>query len=126
MGRSGRPPAGLDDYLEWQQRLQSQKDSGLSVNEFCLQEGFNKTTFYKWVKRLHEGIPQEMLAEQAARDQAEAGDALFLPVTLRTSPVEVELPNGARLRLPVGVGQAALVEVLRLVGDLPPRRAPRP
>ena len=124
MGRPGRPPSGLDDYLEWQQRLQSQKDSGLSVIDFCLQEGLHKGTFYKWVKRLHQGIPQEMLAEQADRDQAEAGDSPFLPVTLRASPIEVELPNGARFRLPVGVGQAALVEILRLVGDLPPRRPP--
>src|SRR5664280_2706305 len=35
----GRPPSGLDEYLDWQQRLESQKASGLSVPVFCLQEG---------------------------------------------------------------------------------------
>lgn len=122
----GRPPAGLDDYLEWQQRLQNQKDSGLTVREFCLQEGIERSNFYRWVNRLQDGIPQQMLAEQAERDQVESGDSLFLPVTLRAAPVEVELPNGSLLRLPLGIGQVTLLEVLHLVGDLPPRRATRP
>ena len=34
----GRPASGLDDCLEWQQKVQSSKDSGLSVEVFCLQE----------------------------------------------------------------------------------------
>src|SRR4051812_36601047 len=36
----GRPPSDLDDYLEWQQRLESQKESGLSLDVFCLRECF--------------------------------------------------------------------------------------
>ena len=34
----GRPLSDLDDYLEWQQRLENQKESGLSIDDFCLQE----------------------------------------------------------------------------------------
>jgi hypothetical protein len=34
----GRPPARLDEYLDWQQRLEIQKASGLSVPMFCLSE----------------------------------------------------------------------------------------
>ena len=44
----GRPASDLDDYLEWKQRLKNQKESGLSIDDFCLQEGISKSTFYRW------------------------------------------------------------------------------
>ena len=45
----GRPPSDLDDYLDWQERLESYKASGLEVDVFCLQEGVSRSTFYRWV-----------------------------------------------------------------------------
>jgi hypothetical protein len=39
--------------------------------------------------------------------------------------VEIELPNGGVVRLPLGVGQAVLVEVIRAVGVLRPWKAPK-
>ena len=48
----GRPAAGLDEYLDWQQRLESQKASGLSIDLYCLREGVSKTTFYRWANQL--------------------------------------------------------------------------
>ena len=122
----GRPPSDLDDYLDWQQRLESYKASGLEVEVFCLREGVSKSTFYRWMDRLKEGIPEPLTQEQAAREQAETGDALFLPVSLNASPVEIQLPNGGVVRLPLGVGQAVLVEVIRAVGALRPWRSPTP
>ena len=121
----GRPPSGLDDYLEWQQRLESYKESGLSIDVFCLQEGVSKSTFHRWVRQVQDGIPESLAAEEAAREQAESGEAVFMPITLKASPVEIELPNGGVVRLPLGVGQAVLVEVIRAVGALRPWRAPR-
>jgi hypothetical protein len=121
----GRPPAGLDEYLDWQRRLDSQKASGLSIDLYCLREGVSKTTFYRWIKQLQDGIPESRLAEEAARNQAESGDALFLPVSLKASPVDIVLPNGGVVRLPLGVGQAVLVEVIRVVGALRPWKAPQ-
>ena len=50
---------------------------------------------------------------------------MFLPVSLKASPVEIELPNGGVVRLPVGVGQAVLVEVIRVVGALRPWKEPK-
>jgi hypothetical protein len=114
----------LDDYLDWQQRLESYKASGLEVDVFCLREGVSRSTFYRWLDRLKEGIPESLLQEEATREQAESGDALFLPVSLNASPVEIQLPNGGVVRLPLGVGQAVLVEVIRTVGALRPWRSP--
>jgi len=121
----GRPPSDLDDYLGWQERLESYRASGLEVDVFCLQEGVSRSTFYRWVDRLKDGIPESMVAEKAAHQRAESGEAAFVPITLKASPVEIELPNGGIVRLPLGVGQAVLVEVIRAVGALRPWKAPK-
>ncbi len=123
----GRPPSDLDDYLDWQERLENYKASGLDLAVFCLQEGVSRSTFYRWVDRLKDGIPESMVAEKAARERAESAEgASFVPISLKASPVEIELPNGGIVRLPLGIGQAVLVEVIRAVGALRPWKGPKP
>ena len=34
----GRPPSDLDDYLEWQQRLERHQLSDVELDVFCLQD----------------------------------------------------------------------------------------
>ena len=122
----GRPPSDLDEYLDWQQRLESFECSGLEIEVFCLQEGISRSTFYRWKERLKDGVPNSILAEKEARDRAESAEgAAFVPITLKASPVEIELPNGGVVRLPLGVGQAVLVEAIRAVGALRPWKAPK-
>jgi len=121
----GRPPHDLDDYLEWQQRLESHKESGLSIEVFCLREGVSKSTFHRWERQLRDGIPESLQEEKAEREKAETGEAVFLPITLKASPVEIELPNGGIVRLPLGVGQVVLVEVIRAAGALRPWKGPK-
>jgi hypothetical protein len=60
-----RPPSDLDDYLDWRERLESYKQSGLSVDLFCRQEGSSKTTFYRWPECLKVGIPKPMVIDHA-------------------------------------------------------------
>jgi hypothetical protein len=120
----GRPPNGLDEYLDWQQRLESHKASGLSVPMFCLREGVSCSTFYRWTVQLRDGIPKALIEEQAAREKAERGEAMFLPVSLKASPVVIELPNGGVVRLPLGIGQVVLLQVIEVVGRLRPWRSP--
>jgi hypothetical protein len=52
--------------------------------------------------------------------------SLVLPISLKASPVEIELPNGGIVRLPLGVGQAALIAVVEAAGTLRPSKAPSP
>ena len=120
-----RPPSDLDDHLDWQVRLKNYESSGLSVDVFCLQEGVSRSTFYRWVKQLKNGIPESKTAERETQQRAECGKAAFVPITLKASPVEIELPNGGIVRLPLGVGQAVLVDVIRAVGALKPWKAPK-
>jgi hypothetical protein len=122
----GRPPSDLDEYFQWQERLKSFRSSGLEVDVFCLQEGVSRSTFYRWKERLKDGIPNTMIAEKEARDRAASAEgAAFVPITLKASPVEIELPNGGVVRLPLGVSQVMLVDAIRAAGALRPWRAPR-
>ena len=128
MAKNGRPPASLDEWLDWKQRLESQKASGLSVAVFCLQEGVSLSTFYRWQQQVKSGIPATLLEEEVDRrrtEPEEAEETTFLPISLKASPVEIELPNGGVVRLPLGVGQAALIAVIEAAGTLRPWKAPK-
>ncbi len=122
MAKPGRPSPELDDYLYWQQRLENREESGLSIDEFCLDEGVSRSTFYRWVRRLRDGIPDMVKEEGASLTLVELSEPKFLPVSVTASPVEIELPNGGLVRLPVGVGQAVIVDVIEAVSALRPRR----
>jgi transposase-like protein len=124
MAKPGRPSPGLDDYLYWQERLASREASGLRIDEFCADEGVSRSTFYRWVQRLKEGIPNTVKEEGASLTLAEIAEPKFLPVSVTASPVEIELPNGGLVRLPVGVGQAVIVDVIQAVSGLRSRRRP--
>ena len=124
MAKPGRPSPGLDDYLYWQDRLANRESSGLSIDEFCADEDVSRSTFYRWVERLKEGIPDAVKEEGANLTLAEIAEPKFLPVSVTASPVEIELPNGGLVRLPVGVGQAVIVDVIQAVTGLQTRRKP--
>jgi transposase-like protein len=121
MGQPGRPGPTLDDYLYWQERLQERGAGGLSIDEFCLDEGVSRSTFYRWIRRIQEGIPESVKEEGEAPTMAELSEPKFLPVTLTASPVEIALPNGGSVRILVGVGEAVLVKIIEAVGTLRPR-----
>jgi hypothetical protein len=125
MAKPGRPSPGLDDYLYWQERLAGRDASGLSIDEFCVDEGVSRSTFYRWVRRLKDGIPEAVQEEGGNATLADLAEAKFLPVAVTASPVEIELPNGGLVRLPVGVGQAVIVDVIQAVTGLPTRRKPQ-
>ncbi len=123
MGKPGRPASGLDDYLYWQERLTNRVASGLSVDEFCADEDISRSTFYRWVDRLKEGIPEEVKQEQQL-SLSDLDEPKFLPVSITASPVEIELPNGGLVRLPVSVGQGVIVAVIQAVTGLQTKRKP--
>ena len=122
----GRPPSDLDEYLDWQERLESFDASGLDIDGFCMKEGVSRSTFYRWKERLKEGVPSEMIDEKEARNRAESAEGTaFVPISLKASPIEIQLPNGGVVRLPLSVGQAVLLEVIRAAGALRPWKEPQ-
>ena len=123
MAKPGRPSPGLDEYLYWQERLENREASGLSIDEFCAAEEISRSTFYRWMRRLKDGIP-DAVKEEKTVTRAHIAEPKFLPVSVTASPVEIELPNGGLVRLPVGVGQAVIVDVIQAVTGLQSRRKP--
>ncbi len=122
MAKPGRPSPELDDYLCWQERLAGREASGLSIDEFCADEDISRSTFYRWAQRLKDGIPDAVKEEGESLTLADNAEPKFLPVSVTASPVEIELPNGGLVRLPVGVGQAVIVDVIQAVSGLRSRR----
>ena len=121
----GRPPSALEDYSEWQGRLERYQTSEVNLDLFCLQEGVSRSTFYRWKRRLEDGIPDSMEKDSAEPEPECSKESLFLPISLKTSRVEIELPNGSVVRLPKDVGKEVLVAVVRVVGSLRPWKVPQ-
>ncbi len=91
MAKPGRPSPGLDDYLYWQERLATRKASGLSIDEFCADEDVSRSTFYRWIRRLKDGIPDAVKEEGESLTLADIAEPKFLPVSVTARKVLPEL-----------------------------------
>jgi hypothetical protein len=88
-------------YALWRERLRRQADSGLTIAQFCDLERLSVASFSAWKRRLR-------LINLANHRPALSAPAAFLPVTVRVVehapdtplPIEANLPNGIRLRIP--------------------------
>jgi hypothetical protein len=121
----GRPPSVVEDYREWERRLERYQTHEVNLDVFCLQEGVSRSTFYRWKRRLDNGIPEMLQTDAGEPEPNGSTDALFLPISLKKSRIEIELPNGGMVRLPADVSQGVLVAVVRVVGSLRPWKAPQ-
>ncbi len=85
----------------WRDRIRRQVQSGLTIAQFCQRERIARSKFYAWKGRLR-------VAVDAAPATALPARSTFLPVTVRVVehssddrlPIEADLPNGIRLRIP--------------------------
>jgi hypothetical protein len=88
---------------QWRERLTAQERSGLSVKEFCKEQGLTACTFYAWRKRLGEGgAVRFALVDRGGVRQEPAAEA----------SLELVLATGERLRIGAGVDAATLRTVL--------------
>ena len=88
---------------EWAERIAAQRRSGLSVKQFCQEQGLTEYSFYAWRKRLQEKGPVRFaLVERSTRRQERTAEAAL----------ELVLATGERLRIGTGVDTATLRAVL--------------
>jgi hypothetical protein len=86
----------------WRERLGRFARSGQTVAAFCAAERVSVPTFYQWKRRLGSE------AAGAGRRQADTAPVArcagaFVPVRIAAGAiVEMELPNGTRVRVPAG------------------------
>jgi hypothetical protein len=77
------------------------------VAEFCRQEGVSTASFYLWQRRL-----------ATPRDVRSSSPPMFAPLSVVAASIEIELPNGAYVRVPIASGEAALSAAIRAAGGL--------
>jgi hypothetical protein len=80
----------------WSERLRRFDRCDLTVVEFCLAEGVSTPSFYDWRRKLR--------SPRGATSSPASPPPTFLPVRIVSStpaaaPVEIHLPNGARVSL---------------------------
>jgi transposase-like protein len=120
----GRPTCGQEDYLRWRERIDGQRASGLSVEEYCRTGGFARSSFYRWIRRLREdGVPERSRSlERRGQPKSETCEPVFVPVSVKVLPVEIEFPNRCVIRVSSGISESVLAEIIRAVGGLQPQR----
>jgi len=86
---------------QWRERIAEQERSGVSVRQFCKEQGLPEHSFYGWRKRLRErGLVRFALVERGpTRTEPEVG-------------LELVLASGERLRIGAGVDATTLRTVL--------------
>jgi hypothetical protein len=91
--------AALPKADGWAERIAVQQRSGMSVKQFCKEQGLTECSFYAWRKRLQKKEPVRfaLVDRGAARQEA---------------AVELVLATGERLRISAGVDGATLRTVL--------------
>lgn len=90
---------------EWAERIAAQQRSGISVKQFCREQGVTGYSFYAWRKRLRESGPVRFaLVEKSARQQERTAE----------SALELVLTTGERLR----IGREVDITTLRTVLDV--------
>jgi hypothetical protein len=85
-----------------------QQESGLTVTDFCSNEGIPESTFYYWRKKLHkirgaakDFIPLVVKSSPSLTTQNYAKGQQAIPGNRETDDVLLELvyPNGTKLRI---------------------------
>jgi hypothetical protein len=95
-------------HARWRDRVRRQAVSGMTIAQFCAQERLALASFHSWKRRLR-------LIDLADGHPALPAPSAFLPVTVRVlerapdepPPIEADLPNGIRLRLPTANARLA-------------------
>ena len=91
--------------IKFKQLYQEQKESGLSVREFCYNQGLAPATFYRWKKILrekesaHEFVPLVIGSPQPNNKHQTQFPNLHETKTSKDVSLEFIFPNGTKLLL---------------------------
>jgi hypothetical protein len=95
----------LRKETEWRKRLARYRRAGISVVEFCVDEGISTPSFYAWRRRLSGGAgPHARTDDGAAGPVERHGPFAAVRVTGAVNGgglVTVALPGGTRLEIPL-------------------------
>ena len=107
MGRTKESQA--DQRQFWQMAIETWQSSGLSVRQFCKQEGLSEPSFYTWRKRLTKSDEPE---QDKQKDVDSSG---FIKVSMpseKSCGLELILSSGNILRISSAADSKTLSDVL--------------
>ena len=105
----------------WRMVVDEQKASGLSVRQFCKRESISEPSFYAWRKELQRRDDEEQLAgalipvEVVRHEVSEQAASLSVPLSNRL--LEIEAPNGFKLRFDCDLKVPDIHELLGMVAS---------
>jgi hypothetical protein len=109
----------------WRRTVRQQVQSGLSVRDFCRREGLKDWTFRWWRQELARRDGPSASAPQVEPGSKPTGAAsAFLPVQVidlesvaprSPAPIEIVLPSGPTVRVPVGFDPRTLGAILSVL-----------
>ena len=107
-------------WSEWRERLARQRESGLTISEFCRREHLSSHRFHVWKRKLEvktgEGAATRSDRRIRAVPDASQRPAGFVQLPLAVAPqspwIELSLADGTVLRVPQQ-NTAAVLAVLR-------------
>ena len=115
----GRKPSQSTEAM-WRDRLTRFRECGLTVKEYCRQEGVSDPSFYQWRQRL-DMVPKgsKRVRRSGNGPTKTVKSQPFVPVKVSSSErvpslalAEVELPSGVRIRVPAMHAEALRVAIL--------------
>lgn len=90
----------------WRQRIERQRQSSLTIRDFCARSGISEPSFYAWRSELARRdleTDRPTASKPKAPNRRATSKPRFLPVTIAASvpsQVEVTLPSGLLVRVP--------------------------
>lgn len=108
-----KPKRDLKLERRWRQHVAQWRRSKQSVRDFCRAQQLPEASFYAW------------RAELARRDQERTTThttsvPAFVPVqVIAVAPLEVLLPSGVVVRVPVGTAPATVAQLVAALGGQP-------
>jgi transposase-like protein len=100
---------------QWRQRVKRQRESGLSIAEFCRRERVSPHSFHAWKRKLREvGAVRRMSTSAAAAKRSGNRQAIVTPRRKPRHTIANPLPPGSRgfLELPMAsVRPSPFIEV---------------
>ncbi|MDD3504564.1 MAG: hypothetical protein PHQ55_10245 [Eubacteriales bacterium] len=94
----------------WREKITEYEQSDLGLEEWCLEQGVSKTSFYRWRRRIAS-------TTQSGSTWYEVADAEILPASnASTATMRLELPSGISIVIGHDFNKemlAAVMEVLR-------------
>lgn len=101
---------------KWRERLERFRRRGLTVSDFCEDEGVSTASFYVWRRHLEGGA---VAARNSGGMAGPTPPAMFVPVAVRpmVGEVRIDVADGVVLRLPLDADERLLRTCLRAALD---------